>query len=132
MRSLPGLDDLSAEDRQFVEHQIDALLDELFSRAAGSEDRFGDMLAHFVAMTVAPSLAATNMVFRIPRVSTENRDDPVRLTISGDSNYTNPLGELESELAEAVTNAVLQTLLGPSPRIPSYQPDEAPEEVFLN
>jgi hypothetical protein len=132
MRSLPGINDLSAEDRQFVEREIDALLDEMFARASGNEDRFGDMLAHFVAMTVAPSLAATNMILRLPRVGSTNRDEPVRFTISGDSNYTNTLGELESELAEAVTNAVLQTLLGPSPRIPAYQPDETPEEVFLN
>jgi hypothetical protein len=83
-------------------------------------------------MTVAPSLAATNMVLRIPRVSTSNRQDPVRLTISGDSNYTNHLGDLESELAEAVTNAVLQTLLGPSPRIPAYQAEDVPEDMFLN
>ena len=125
-------DDISAEDRQFVEHQIDDLLDELFSRAGGDEERFGDMLAHFVAMTVAPSLAATNMVLRLPRVSENNRTDPVRCTISGDANYVSHLGALETELAEAVTNAVLQTLLGPSPRIPTFQTDDIPEEIFLN
>jgi hypothetical protein len=125
-------DDISAEDRQFVEHRVDDLLDELFAHASGNEERFGDMLAHFVAMTVAPSLAATNMVLRLPRISEGNRGDQVRCTISGDPNYVSHLGELESELAEAVTNAVLQTLLGPSPRIPTLNSEEIPEELFLN
>lgn len=132
MHGLSRSNDISAEDRQFVERRIDQLLDELFARANGSEERFGDMLAHFVAMTVAPCLAAMNMVLRIPRISQENREDLVRLTLAGDTAYANDLGELESELAEAVTNAVLQTLLGPSPRIPMYQPEEVPEEICLN
>jgi hypothetical protein len=125
-------DGLSEDDRLFVDEQIDALLEDLFEHAQGSEEKFGSLLAHFVAMTVAPSLAATNMVLQLPRISDRNRNDQVRCTISGDAHYVSELGDLESDLAEAVTTAVLQTLLGPSPRIPTMRVEETPEELFLN
>jgi len=120
------------EDREFVEKQLDGLLDEMYARAEGNDERFGDMLAHFVAMTVAPSLAATNRVLRLPRVSAYNGDQQVRLSLSGDTSYVEDLATLEGDLAEAVTNAVLHTLLGPAPRIPEYEPEIVREELFLN
>jgi hypothetical protein len=132
MRILTGEPTVQEADREFVEMQIDELLDHLYRRAGGSEERFSDMLAHFVAMTVAPSLAATNMVLGMPKVCEKNREQQVRLSVSGDSSYINPLGVFETELAEAVTNAVLQTILGPSPRIPAFDPEEGIEDVCLN
>ena len=124
--------EVSASDREFVERQLDELLEQLFERAKGTEDRFTEMLAHFVAITVAPSLAATNMVLHLPKISSKNKEQQLRMCVSGDPNYVAALEEFENELAEAVTNAVLQTVLGPSPRISVSDKVELPEEQFLN
>ncbi|HWD38132.1 MAG TPA: hypothetical protein VG944_04735 [Fimbriimonas sp.] len=132
MKALAGNAALEASDRDYVEQKLDELLDGLYKRAQGDDERFSEMLAHFVAMTVAPSLAATNMVLRMPCVSARTEDQPVRVTIAGEPSYVNNLQEFEADLAEAVTNAVLQTILGPSPRIPALEATEPAEELFLN
>jgi len=119
-------------DHAFVESQLDDFIEHLYQRAKGDNDRFTEMLAHFVSMSVAPSIAATNRVLRLPAVSEDNTRDRVRITLEGDSNYVSILGKFESELAEALTTAVLQTLLGPSPRIAASLEDDAFEQINLN
>jgi|GEM_PF-5776583 len=119
-------------DHAFVEHEVDELIEHLYQRSKGDNDRFTEMLAHFVSMSVAPSIAATNRVLRLPSVSAQNTADRVRISLEGDSEFESILGKLESDLAEALTTAVLQTLLGPSPRISSPFEDDSFQQINLN
>jgi hypothetical protein len=132
MNSLSKPTELSVQDRDYVENKLDELLAQLFERARGDTDRFTDMLSHYVAMTVAPSIAAANSVLRLPRLTDKNSGQPVRFTLSGDANYVGELSGLEADLAEAVTNAVLQTLLAPSPRILEVEAPEIADQICLN
>jgi hypothetical protein len=132
MKILTSNDAVESADREFVEQQLDDLIEKIYAEAASNDERFSNMLAHLISISVAPSLAAANSVLRVPRVSSNNGHEKVRFVMSGESNYVGRLDEFEAELAEAVTNAVLQTILGPVPRIPYYAAAEPTEEVVLN
>jgi hypothetical protein len=119
-------------DHAYVEHRVDELIEQLHEHARGDTDRFTEMLAHFVSMSVAPSIAATNRVLHLPAVSEQNTGDRVKISVAGDSNYVNFLGKFETELVEALTNAVLQTLLGPSPRLSFTGEDDSYDYLSLN
>lgn len=132
MKILTSNEAVESADREFVERQLDELIDNIFNQAASDDERFSNMLAHLISISVAPSLAAANSVLRLPRVNAKNGHENVRFVLSGESNYIGRLDEFESELAEAVTNAVLQTVLGPVPRIPNQVSYEDADEVVLN
>jgi hypothetical protein len=132
MKILTSNEAVESADREFVEQQLDELIEKIFAEAASNDERFSNMLAHLISISVAPSLAAANSVLRLPKVSARNAHENVRFVMSGESNYVGRLDEFQAELAEAVTNAVLQTILGPVPRIPNYYPAELTEEPILN
>jgi hypothetical protein len=132
MKILTSNEAVESADREFVEQKLDELIDKIFVESSSNDERFSNMLAHLISISVAPSLAATNSVLRLPKVSSKNGSESVRFVLSGESNYCGRLDEFASELAEAVTNAVLQTILGSVPRIPSYYSSEFSEQVVLN
>jgi hypothetical protein len=123
MKILTSNEAVESADREFVEQKLDELIDKIFVESSSNDERFSNMLAHLISISVAPSL---------PKVSSKNGSESVRFVLSGESNYCGRLDEFASELAEAVTNAVLQTILGSVPRIPSYYSSEFSEQVVLN